>query len=320
MKESTSITILASRAMSNTLVVCHDAGAAMLLSHWLKDEQSEILYAVYGPAREIFSCQSVNISPKKLEELFELNKFDRVITGTGWMTNIEVCAIKYAVNRNIYCISAIDHWVNYNQRFLLDNNYYYPNEIWVGDSYAYQHARLMFQSSIKICQKNSALQEMVDTLISSKIGKDSTNQRSLQTKRVLIAMEPIRKIWKLKKTEYPPEIEGLFWLKENLRCFISYLGHEFNYEFKLRRHPSEKRNKYKDCLKEINKETQFKFELSEETDVLEDIYASDIILGFETQALVIGLMMNKRVFSMLPPWAPPCDLPHKEIIHLKKLL
>ena len=207
--------------MTKTLVVCHDAGAAMLLTHWLKDEQSELLYAMYGPARSIFTRLSIEISPKPLDELFKLYKFDKIVTGTGWMTNIEVSAIKYANDHNIYCISAIDHWVNYNERFLLDNKYYYPNEIWVGDDYAYQHAKQIFQRPIKISQKSSALQEMVNKLISDKV-RDPTNQYSPnKKKRVLITMEPIRKVWKSKKTQYAPEIEGLFWFKENLMGLIT---------------------------------------------------------------------------------------------------
>ena len=47
------------------------------------------------------------------------------------------------------------------------------------------------------------------------------------------------------------------------------------------------------------------------------IAESDIIVGSQSYALAIAVNAKKMVYSILPPWAPKCVIPHKEIKHLK---
>ena len=115
--------------MSKVLVVCHDAGAATLLAYWCKPAKGDYVYAIYGPAMKIFLKRGIEFTSEPIESLLSTNTFDKVITGTGWMTDIETKAIRHAVKNSIYCISAIDHWVNYRERFLLKGKYYHPDEI-----------------------------------------------------------------------------------------------------------------------------------------------------------------------------------------------
>ena len=135
--------------MSKALLVCNDAGAATLLAYWCKQEQSDFVYAIYGPAQKIFSQNKFRYTNEPVDSLLSKNKYDKIVTGTGWMTDIEKKAIRYAMKNNIFCISAIDHWVNYKERFILEGKSYYPNEIWVGDEYAFNIAKEIFDGSIR---------------------------------------------------------------------------------------------------------------------------------------------------------------------------
>jgi hypothetical protein len=39
-------------------------------------------------------------------------------------------------------------------------------------------------------------------------------------------------------------------------------------------------------------------------------------VGCESMALVVALAAGREVFSSLPPWAPPCRLPHAGVRRL----
>ena len=305
--------------MSKTLLVCNDAGAATLLAYWCIQERNDFVCAIYGPAQKIFSQKDFRFTDEPIKSLLTKRKYNKIVTGTGWMTDIEKTAIKYAVTNNIYCISAIDHWVNYKERFILNGKHYHPNEIWVGDQYALNIANKIFDKSIKVVRKNSPLQWKVDNLVKYKSSKNE-NSYLKQDKRILLVMEPIRKQWANRKTIYKPEIESLIWFRNNLEKIITLLKVENQISIFLRPHPSEESGKYAGFIEEWGECSNTKLRVSRTEDVFDDIYDSDIVLGCETQALVIALMMKKQVGSILPPWSPRCSLPHSGIIHLGRLI
>ncbi|MGC9384846.1 MAG: hypothetical protein ACP5D6_09625, partial [Kosmotogaceae bacterium] len=54
--------------------------------------------------------------------------------------------------------------------------------------------------------------------------------------------------------------------------------------------------------------------------LFEEISQSQVVVGCETMAMVIGLLAQKRVISCIPPCGRPCSLPQKEIEHLSELI
>ena len=120
-------------------VVCNDAGGANLIIAWLKKRNLNVRPLVTGPARRLWKAAYPNsIIFNSLEEALDGTNF--LIAGTGWASDLEFQAIKYAKLRNIYSIAVLDHWVNYQDRFVRCNITIYPNEIWVTDEYAYRLA------------------------------------------------------------------------------------------------------------------------------------------------------------------------------------
>ena len=57
-----------------------------------------------------------------------------------------------------------------------------------------------------------------------------------------------------------------------------------------------------------------------EEDLIIEIINSDIVVGCESMALVVGLLANKQVISSIPPEGRICQLPQKEIQHLRNLI
>ena len=65
-----------------------------------------------------------------------LNEIDVLITGTSMPTGNELRFLEIAKKKGIFSISIIDHWTNFKNRFLLEDNYIYPNLIAVIDEKA----------------------------------------------------------------------------------------------------------------------------------------------------------------------------------------
>ena len=63
------------------------------------------------------------------------------MTGTSWQSDLEIEAIKLANLQGKRSVSFLDHWVNYQQRFMRDGKVYFPDEIWVGDDSALKIAK-----------------------------------------------------------------------------------------------------------------------------------------------------------------------------------
>ena len=90
---------------------------------------------------------------------------DMVLTSTSWQSKLELNAISYARSIGKKCISILDHWVNYRERFIREGELILPDEIWVCDNHAFALAKKTFPK-IKIQKiKNYDLIEFKDELM-----------------------------------------------------------------------------------------------------------------------------------------------------------
>jgi hypothetical protein len=199
----------------------------------------------------------------------------------------------------------IDHWANYQSRFIRNNNYQLPNEVWVVDKYALEIARDTF-SNVDIKLINSHyLEQQVAEIDSYSVTKPK------ESEAILFLMEPVRDSWNT--TNEPPEIESF-------RYFLSYLNLLTKLDgvrITIKPHPSDADGKY-DYLLAENK--QYCIEISS-TDSLSSLLASsNIVVGCQTYAMVVALAADKKVICALPSYAPECILPHSEIIKLSSLV
>ena len=120
-------------------IVCHDAGGSEILSSWLSRQTEPYCLVLAGPALSIFERKIGNFLIDTLESA--VAKSDWVLTGTSWQSDLEIEAIKLANLQGKRSVSFLDHWVNYQQRFMRDGKVYFPDEIWVGDDSALKIAK-----------------------------------------------------------------------------------------------------------------------------------------------------------------------------------
>ena len=59
--------------------------------------------------------------------------------------------------------------------------------------------------------------------------------------------------------------------------------------------------------------------LDDTPDLAVAIARAEYVAGGQTFALVIALAAGVKAVCTLPPWAPPCVLPHEGLIHLQTI-
>lgn len=290
-------------------IISHDAGGAEILSSYVRQHCLQFLFVLEGPALNIFERKLGPVTVCSLDEAISQSK--SIICGTSWQSDLEFNALKMARLMGKRSIAFLDHWVNYRDRFIRSSQAIWPDEIWVGDTMAQSMAKEIF-TKLPIT--------LVDNPYTLDIQKELTKIKShrLSSKdsiSVLYVCEPI--------SEHAKRRYGIanFWgyvEEDAIRYFlsnISVLGKPIK-RILIRHHPSEKQEKYK----WIQSEFELPIEMGGISTLLEEIIASDFVVGCESMAMVIGLIAGKSVISCIPPGGRACGLPHSEIISLQDIV
>ena len=277
-------------------VVCHDAGATNLIIPWLKQWEGELRPVMAGPASIIWKNANPEY-PAKQEIGSSINGAKVLLTGTGWASTIEHDARVIANRLGVYSIAVIDHWVNYQVRFIKKNQHQLPNEIWVSDSEAEKIVRAIFPNLPVLCYENNYMSDLLLRI------ESPPNKR-----QILYVLEPIIDSWGENKKMC--EFQALDYAIEKL----SLLHHKKNAQLILRPHPSESRLKYQEYI------DRFSFiSIDKSKDLAEAISNADFVIGVETSALVVALNAGRPTLSTLPPWAHTIRLPHTGILQIRDM-
>lgn len=302
--------------MSCLYIAIHDAGASNHIIYWInnlgKDNRLKILNSfkyhslqacVAGPAEVLWNQFLPDVEYHNRVTLTQ--DVDLLISGTGWQSTLEHDARRLARQLGIKSIAVLDHWTNYRERFMrYEHEEILPDELWVTDPYAFELAKQNFPS-IPVSQlPNLYLESLVE-----EIQQKSRNHSKASDGKILYALEPIRQTWQ-QETATPGEFQALdFFFK-----YLDHLNYKATPEVRLRPHPSDTPGKYHDW---IFNHQHAKVSLDPYEHLADSIAWADTVAGCNTYALVIALASDRRVVCALPPWAPPCVLPHPEIIHLR---
>lgn len=298
------------------LIVAHDAGGSEVVSAWVKtNPQNSYYFILDGPAISIFFRKLSKFQNSHIDQLnCLLGSVDFVLTATSWGSDLERKVIKEAKSQNICVASYLDHWCNYNERFILQGESYLPDEVWVGDQAAYDLAKNIFQDIEVRFVANQYFIEIQEEYKKILIPKTSDKLN------ILYICEPIEgsSFWKTGDKNYRGYTEfsalQLFFDRVNDIGLSSKVG-----AIKLRLHPSEDKQKYNGILETEKKRFVYRIDLSEKTTLLEDLAWADWVVGVSSMALIIAALVNKQVFSCIPSNANVTKLPIKKIIDFDTL-
>ena len=287
-------------------IVCHDAGGAEQISSWLIENNQlfSYLFVIQGPAIKIFNKKGISGRNVSLYDAIKIS--DLVLCGTSWQSDLEINAIILSNKLKKKVISFIDHWVNYRERYIMDDNIFLPDEIWVSDQFAFERAKLIFHDIPVILQDNYYL--MYEKKRYSNMSISYKESIISNSNNVLYIGEPIA-------------------AHANKKLFMNELGYDeytaFDYfmgnrhkiassieKIIIRPHPSQKASDYEWVYNKYNKNSII---ISNEIELVNDLINVDYVVGCESMAMVIALYVGKDVYSSIPPQGRKCVLPQSDI-------
>ena len=183
-------------------IVSHDAGGAENISHWAKLQKYQFLFCIEGPAQLVFKRNLGNYKNTDIQDV--VRKSDWIICGSSWQSNLEKIAVREAKLHKKKTVVFLDHWVNYELRFIRNRKLVLPDFIWVFDEFAEKKAKKLFKNIEVQKLENYYIKDLVED-----IQKLETTSTSIKTK-ILYVLEPFRKSSSIENYLYEYEVLDFF--------------------------------------------------------------------------------------------------------------
>jgi len=290
-------------------VVSHDAGGAEILASYVAQRRLDCMFVLEGPAVKVFERRVGFIHLSRLDDA--VAKCDWLLCGTSWQSDIEWRALGLGHRCGKRTVAFLDHWGHYRERFIRQGEECFPDEIWVGDELAETRAHECFPGSHITLVPNPYFEDLKRDLAAAGRPQPVAPDHGLN---VLFVSEPLREHG---LREYGDERHWGYTEEEALRYFMAHLdllGGSIG-RIAIRPHPSEPLDKYD----WVRQEYQSSIVNGGIRTLLEEIVESDVVVGFESMAMVVGLLAGKRVISCIPPGGKACALPQSDIEHLQHI-
>ncbi len=255
-------------------IAAYDAGGAEQITWLLRNVAAKVYAYVDGPAKKIFENSGVSFST--VDQISNIMKCDLVITGSGWMSQTELSAITEAKIRDIPCITVLDHWTNYLERFRRAE-FATPQALAVTNYTALELAQKEFP--------NSVVWLLPDFQVISY--QDKIRRKAKSPDCVLIILEPI-----LNTNSIFAINENL--IKELIHAAINVKRKKRLSKIIIRPHPAQVNGV--PSIINFNKYSE-DFEISKEVSLLSDLEVSKVVLGMNSYALYISTMCEIDTYS-----------------------
>lgn len=287
---------------AETAVVMHDAGAANLILGWIDAgliPNTRVFAA--GPAARLWH-DTVRPALAQSPDA-ALDGAAALVSGTGWQSDIEHQARKRAADAAIPSFAVLDHWVNYHDRFTRQGETLLPDELIVADMDALELARVQFPGI--------SVHQLPNLYLENTLAEIAAAERRLdhEPHGLLLVLEPARDDWGRRQ-------DGCFQALDHLISNWDRIGLPADLPLRLRPHPSDPEGHYDRWMAD---NADLHPTLSRGTGLASDLAAASHVAGLNSFALTIALAAGRTTLSILPPWAPPCVLPHKGIQHLRNI-
>jgi len=265
------------------VVIAHDAGAAEVLAAYVRKhaDRSRFVSYVAGPAariwrRERLSFFRISSSPVRIRHLIRKHKdASLVLLGTGWMTHIESDALAEAKKQHLRTAVYLESWSRYRERFGYPHIGWQkklPDEVWVGDRYAYKIAARQFPKTVKV--------------------RFVPNEYFAET---------VRKYRMHKSRKKPDSILFLSSIDNTTQrvfeALLRSMEQKTGKRVRVRFHPADDRSRFDGIIKRCKRVT---VEKSHEQDITKDLLRASVVIGTETTAMAVAALAGIQVVSLLP--------------------
>ncbi len=254
----------------------------------------------------------VDLPPKNVTDYFNIINPDFVFTGTSYTSKIELEFLRVARERKVISYSFIDHWTNFKNRFLFNDQYMYPDKILVIDEEAKQLAiEDGINKNILIIYGNpyykylhSFQPKEPKENFFSRLGHDVGRK-----KIIVFAPDPLSNV----NGSSVYGFDELSATKEMAELLDS-ISHNFLFFLKL--HP----NQNVKAIKSKASSKMIMLDASVDSNTL--IYYSDLVIGFFSNFLIEANIMRKKVlrFHLYPALKDPLSGQNiGEVVNIKRL-
>lgn len=268
------------RRNQKILVVACDAGGAEVIAAYIAEARTHTRYTVFvnGPAEKIFRRHKISIETlaKKegLKKFFSKHKEAAVLLGTSGPHSIEFAALREARRQGMKTFAYLDSWINYRERFGYPARNWrknLPDEIWVGDTAARRLAKRYFSGTRIKLVPNRYLAAVVARY---KARKKRADKDILFMSAAGVISEKL------------------------LRDFLHMCArHGVLDSVRVRLHPEDDPARFKRILKQFGR---VHAELSQKTDIVDDLALASVVVGPETVALVPAHMVGIKTIRIVP--------------------
>lgn len=294
-------------------IVSHDAGGAEILASYVKQVNGPWLFSLAGPAMKVFASKLGSVSSLMLEDAIE--QADGVLCGTSWQSDLEWQAIALSRKVGKRSIAFLDHWVNYQERFVRSGVQHLPDEIWVGDVHAEVLASAEFPSIPIRLVPNPHFADIRSLVANLKAASNFSIHSNLQDRKALFVCENISDHAQMQHGDPRywgyTEFDAIEYFFANIKALQTHIS-----AVTIRPHPSDPAGKYDSVIDKYPELAR----LSSGQSLLEDIAAADVVVGCESMALVIAVQCGRRVVSCIPLQQIALKLPFSEIEILSTLV
>ena len=250
----------------NIGVASNDAGGAEHIVWLLRNFDHPVTALIQGPAIKIFEKAGFEFQiASTFQQLLESNL---IITGSGWMSELENKVIRECTVNQVPTITVLDHWVNYKERFEREPKVI-PNMLAVTNSLALGLASDLFPKAPVWLLPDSQLEDYKNLIRKFPSGN-----------KVLVLLEPTS------------SLSNEFSISDNMNLELIEKAVELNMRRKLtgvvlRLHPSQVAG---DPKFQVMRSRFPEITFSDEKDLADDLKFSAIVLGFSTYGLYISAM------------------------------
>lgn len=298
------------------LVATNDAGGAEVLAAYVLANQKRFDFICYasGPAVKIMEQNGIvwSRAPEKRRLIAGILRKHQnvklVLTGTGWMTGIEVGFLAEARILGFPTAALIDHWVNYRERFDFPRKNWQenlPDQIWVTNRTAFKMAKRLFPS-IRI--------KHIPNYYLLNIAREyyMLKRKRAESRSILFLSEPLGKntgLFNVKTTNRFSEFRAL---RDTLSIVCAL---KKSIPVLIRFHPSEKKSKYDGIIERYS--AKVKITKSANRKIVDDMAKAKLVIGMTSMSLIVSLACNKKTISYDATAKEPCMLPAKNLIRVK---
>jgi len=284
----------------SVLVVANDAGTAEMIAGYVRVYAKKYTFFCYvaGPAVKIFRREHIpysRVSEKTVSKIVRKHRgVSFVLAGTGWMTHIESAVVSEAKKAGLKTVAYLDSHTDYRLRFGYPKPTWWanlPDEFWVGDKHDMACAKRQLPARRVHFVRNRYIASIVARYRKAKKIQDSVLFLSRETGEVKSLFAKLMAGFSRRAT--PPLVL-------------------------IRSHPAESQTFHDHTIKKY--QGRVRISKSNEDDITCDLLRARIVVGMETNAMVISgqagittvCVMSPREMSFLPPFRSITRVPNAE--------